>query len=319
MVTTLQHSTTVAFSADKKTSGRKRASTAKHSAELRLQLSCLLQTTLELPQILQLFFDSMRQQLAIDGLTYRNDKLITSIELGKNTRNNCHYQLLTQQDALGELSFSRDKRFAERELQLLETLISCLICPIRNALLYREAVQSALRDPLTGAGNRLALENTLDRDIALATRHQLPLSILAVDIDKFKAINDSYGHSAGDCVLKDVVKLLGHGCRETDSTYRAYRFGGEEFVLILNNTDTAGAMVVAERIRQYIEGMTTTYDNTELKVTVSIGVATLLPGETMSTLFTRADKALYRAKNQGRNQVVDCQQLIQKPHALTER
>ena len=83
------------------------------------------------------------------------------------------------------------KRFSETELQLLEMLLGCLISPIRNALMYDEALQSALRDPLTGVGNRVALDNTLEREISLALRHQHPLSILVVDIDKFKAVNDS--------------------------------------------------------------------------------------------------------------------------------
>jgi diguanylate cyclase (GGDEF)-like protein len=200
-------------------------------------------------------------------------------------------------------------RFNEQDLELLETLINCLIFPVRNALLYRDAVQSALSDSLTGAGNRLALENTLEREIALSFRNELPLSILVVDIDMFKSINDRFGHSAGDCVLKNVVKLLGQDCRETDSTYRAYRFGGEEFVLILNNTDRAGATIVAERIRQHIEITSTSYQQQDIQATVSVGVSTLREGDNLSTLFSRADKALYQAKHNGRNQVVDWQEM----------
>lgn len=316
MVTTVQHSNTVAFPAEKKPGSNRRPNSPRQYSELRLQLSNALQTTLELSQILQLFFETAQQQLAIDGLIYRNDKLITNIELGNAARNNCHYQLVTNQDRLGELSFSRGKRFADKELYLLEVLISCLICPVRNALMYREAVQSALRDSLTGAGNRLALENTLDREIALAARHKLPLSVLAIDIDHFKKINDNFGHSAGDCVLKDVVRLMGQDCRGTDSAYRAYRYGGEEFVLILNNTQTEGSMIVAERIRQHIADMTTTFEDHAIKVTVSIGVASILEGDTIASLFARADKALYQAKNNGRNQVVDSRQLVEKPQPL---
>ena len=307
MVTTVQSSNTVAFPTPKSAGNRKRTTAIRveEHAELRLQLSNILQTTLELPQVLQLFFEEVQRSLSIDSLTYRNSKLTSNVELGISSRHNCHYKLVTNKDSLGEVTFSRGKRFSEEELQLLEMLIGCLICPIRNSLMYREAVESALRDPLTGSGNRMALEKTLEREVALAKRHDQALSVLVVDIDKFKTINDNHGHTAGDYVLKDVAHILTLCSRETDAAYRAYRFGGEEFVLILNNTEANGSAVVAERIRQYIENMTTTFEDSSLNVTVSIGVATLNDEDDMATLFSRADKALYQAKRNGRNQVVN--------------
>lgn len=306
MVTTVQSSNTIAFPTSKTHSGRERTDVIRveQYAELRLQLSNILQTTLELPQVLQLFFNEMQRSLGIDSLTYRNSKRTSNVELGISARHNCHYNLVTNKDSLGEVKFSRSKRFSEKELQLLEMLVGCLICPIRNSLMYREAVQSALRDPLTGSGNRMALEKTLEREVALAKRHNQALSVLVVDIDKFKAINDNYGHTAGDYVLKDVAQILSQCCRETDAAYRAYRFGGEEFVLILNHTEAHGSTVVAERIRQYIENMTTTFEDNSLSVTVSVGAASLVDEDDMTTLFSRADKALYQAKHEGRNRVV---------------
>jgi diguanylate cyclase (GGDEF)-like protein len=307
MVTTVNNSNTVAFPAPRSAATRKRFIKADQHTGIKLQLSNLLQTTLELPQVLQLFFEEVNHNIPLESLAYRSEKIAENFEYGKPSRHSCHYKLVTSQDTLGELSFSRSKRFTEKELQLLELLIGCLICPIRNALMYREAIQSALRDPLTGSGNRLALENTLDREISLARRHKHPLSMLVIDIDKFKAINDNYGHTAGDCVLKDVAKQLAQCCRDTDATYRAYRFGGEEFVILLNNTDTQGALIVAERIRTCVEAMTTCYDHQSIKVTVSVGAASLASDDTMSSLFKRADHALYQAKDNGRNQVVKAQ------------
>lgn len=304
MVTTVQFSNTVAFPSPKNTSRTKRAPNADQQIALRLRLSNLLQTTLELPRVLQLFFDEVQLCLSISGLNYRHEKVNGSIDLGKNSNHSCHYKLITEKDGLGELSFTRGKRFSDKELQLLETLIGSLICPIRNALLYAEAIQTALKDPLTGAGNRLALETTLEREIGLAVRHKQPLSVLVVDIDKFKIVNDSFGHIAGDYVLKDVARQLAQCCRDTDATYRAYRFGGEEFVVLLNNTDNEGALIAAERVRSCIEQMTTTYEDRSIEVTVSVGISSLKPDDNMSSLFERADKALYAAKDKGRNQVV---------------
>jgi diguanylate cyclase (GGDEF)-like protein len=318
MVTSVQQFKSVTSNQTSKKQPGKIALTPEEISKLRLHLSAVLQTTLELPQVLELFYSSLQEHLAIDSLLYRNEKLITDIELGKSNRHSCVYSLLSQQENLGELGFSRGKRFSEQELEILESLINCLIYPVRNALLYREAVQSALRDPLTGAGNRLALENTLDREIALATRHKQPLSILLVDIDKFKLVNDNYGHSAGDHVLKNIVHILGNDCRETDSTFRAYRFGGEEFVLILNNTERTGATIVAERIRQSVEQACTHFQEQAISVTVSVGLSTLLDGDNMASLFSRADKALYQAKNNGRNQVVDWQDISTKTTDLPQ-
>ena len=302
MVTPVQRSNTVAFKPRESETNYKRISSVGLYTDLRLHLSDVLQTSLDLQQILQLFFEEINTTLPLSSLSYHNDKINGTIELGNSTKHSCHYQLTTNKDSLGELVFTRNKRFQEKELQLLELLISCLICPIRNALMYREAIQTALQDPLTGTGNRIALENTLEREVKLSHRHNQPLSLLVIDIDKFKRINDNYGHTAGDCVLKDVARQLAHICRNTDA---AYRYGGEEFVIILHNTETQGALISAERVRHCIEEMTTTYNDNSLTVTVSIGVATLHREDNVSHLFERADKALYRAKNTGRNQVIN--------------
>jgi diguanylate cyclase (GGDEF)-like protein len=305
MVTTVQKSNTVAFpSRTAINSSSERRVDLRQYAELRLQLSNSLQTTLDLSTLLDLFFDQISGTLAIDSLSYENEKLAQALDQGTLADNRCDYKLLTDQDNLGHINFSRRKRFAEHELELLEIMISSLICPLRNALMYREAVQAALRDPLTGTGNRMALENALEREVALAKRNKLPLTLVIVDIDKFKEINDQHGHAVGDIVLKNVAKQLGHSSRETDSAYRAYRFGGEEFVVVLNNTNLTGGIIVAERIRQSIEQLSTHHQNSDINATVSVGIAALSDDEVVADLFSRADRALYQAKAEGRNRVI---------------
>ncbi len=272
------------------------------STEMHLRLMNLLQTTLDLSQLLQLFFQAVQDAVPVGSLQYRSESHAAQVSVGRDAAHSCHYRLLTERDHLGELVFTRAKRFSERELETLESLITHLICPLRNALLYREAVRTSLSDQLTGVGNRVALERHLDREVALNKRYHEPLSVLVLDVDFFKRINDSHGHAAGDCVLKDVARKISSACRETDSVYR---FGGEEFVVLLNRTDTEGASVIAERIRQSIAAATTSYAEHRIQATVSIGIATMHEGESVQALFDRADRALYAAKNAGRNRVID--------------
>ena len=172
--------------------------------------------------------------------------------------------------------------------------------PLRNGIRYQEAIRSALTDPLTGAGNRICLDNVLAREFELASRYQQPLSILMIDIDYFKRVNDTFGHAAGDKVLKTVAETLRVTSRCADM---AFRYGGEEFVLLLNKTDLAGARIIAERLRSTIAGLSCIYENSEIPITISIGIAEVREGETRDNLLKRADDALYKAKHSGRNQV----------------
>lgn len=301
MITTGQNSNTVAFPKAKNAAALKRDRAGQYSA-IQLKVSSTLQTSLDLQSILQLFFNELHTLLKLGSLDYRNEKYQTSIDIGKTGKHSCHYNLLVNSENLGSLVFTRSKRFSETEFEMLEVLTSCLVCPIRNALLYKDALQSALKDPLTGAGNRIALDTTLEREVGLAQRHEQPLSILILDIDLFKNVNDNFGHAAGDCVLKDIVSQLNQCCRDTDATYR---YGGEEFIIILNKTEQKGASVMAERIRQRIEETTTTYNDHSISITISIGVAALNEKDSVDSFFNRADKALYKAKKTGRNQVVN--------------
>ena len=297
MVTTVQKSNTIAFpNAGNATLRRKNQ--AQKYASTQLHLSNALQTTLDLQKILQLFFNELQMVMTLGSLGYRNEKYQISHDLGKTSQHSCHYNLVVNHDKLGDLVFTRSKRFSEDELEMLELLIGCLICPVRNALMYKDALLSALQDRLTGVGNRASLEATLDREIGLAQRHQQQLSLLIIDIDHFKAVNDNFGHSAGDCVLKDIATQLKLCCRDTDAIYR---YGGEEFVVILNKTDVEGALVIAERLRECIEESSTTYGDNAINVTASVGVAALRADDSMNTIFERADRALYKAKKQGRN------------------
>jgi diguanylate cyclase (GGDEF)-like protein/PAS domain S-box-containing protein len=174
-------------------------------------------------------------------------------------------------------------------------------------LRLREALRNqSIRDPLTGLFNRRYLEETLEREVRRATRAQQTLGVLMLDLDHFKNFNDTYGHEAGDTVLRETAVLLTRSVRAEDIVCR---FGGEEFVIILPTADLDAARARAERICSKLREVTVLHQGRSVgKITVSVGVAALpRHGVTPSLLLDAADGALYRAKREGRDRVVNAE------------
>lgn len=171
-----------------------------------------------------------------------------------------------------------------------------------------------ITDPLTQVHNRRYMENRLNEEVERASRYTLDLSILLLDIDHFKRVNDTYGHQSGDIALSTLGRLVKKDLRNLDVVAR---YGGEEFLVICTNTSTPGATLVAERLRKLIEShrIELQHDSGEsqtLQISISIGVAGLgAEIDTKEKLIRAADKALYRAKEEGRNRVI-----IAKPIAV---
>lgn len=197
----------------------------------------------------------------------------------------------------------------------------CIIVAVTlgMALMTGERLQADLdrqasRDPLTGALNRRAFTQEAEREVARARRLGSPLSVLMMDLDHFKQINDHLGHAAGDDILRRFVAVAGHELRAEDVFCR---FGGEEFVALLPATDTANAMAAAERLRSAfaVEAATLPHPApAAFAYTVSIGVSQWTPTETLEGTLRRADGALYQAKALGRNR---CQSASPVPAATT--
>ncbi|WP_415889789.1 diguanylate cyclase [Neptuniibacter sp. SY11_33] len=155
----------------------------------------------------------------------------------------------------------------------------------------------ALKDQLTGLYNRYYLLETAEQRLAHTERHSDPLSVMLLDLDYFKQVNDTHGHLVGDKVLREFGDLLGRICRKDDIPAR---FGGEEFVVLLGHCDLEAGVEKAEEVRERVEQL----KPEGLDITVSIGVVQFYPGESIEQLLDRADKALYKAKDEGRNCVV---------------
>ncbi len=266
-----------------------------------LRLATLLQSTLDIETLLTLFSNELAAIIAHDGLSFDHPKESLAIQIGKKSRHSCSYKLVLMDEDLGEIRLSRGNRFSESELHQMEGLLGMLVYPVRNALLFRRALQTAYTDPVTGINNRTAMDNALAHDIELARRHKQPLALLMLDVDYFKQVNDSHGHIVGDAVLKQLAECIIDTIRRSDNVFR---YGGEEFNIVLSNTSRDGALLLAERIRQAVAHHQFSYAGQTLHVTVSIGVAMLGKNDDLSELIDKADKALYQAKSTGRNRVV---------------
>jgi len=278
--------------------------TPEQELTTRIRLAQALQMSLDPTEVLNLFYTHIQTVVSLSGILFKfGNGSNTDLKIGREYLHHCDYRLTTDEGYLGEIIFSRSKRFAEAELMTLEFLLSSLIYPLRNAIRYQTAMRLALLDPLTLLGNRTALDTALRRELQMAERHHHELSLLMVDVDFFKKINDEYGHHRGDLVLCEIAKGIQSACRGSDITFR---YGGEEFVVVLGKTDAEGAKIIAERIRQQIAETDIKYNGKTISTTVSIGIATRHSNEKehINDLFERADKALYIAKSSGRNCVV---------------
>ena len=201
------------------------------------------------------------------------------------------YQAINKIDNEGN-----DAAFTEEDVKRLSLATAFCGRSLESYMLYNEAME----DPLTGLKNRRGLHAHYERRIATLRIYE-KASIIMCDIDHFKHVNDTYGHNAGDEVLKYVANLLQSSIRIDDG---AFRWGGEEFILLLPHKSTAEAIVLAERLRSLIEESVITFEGTDIKITMSFGVSEINPELTTEENVEAVDAKLYYAKEHGRNRVI---------------
>ncbi len=196
----------------------------------------------------------------------------------------------------------------ERRWQTLALVLGVLLLGVLATLAWRQQRHArrlrtlAMTDPLTGAASRLAIERTADTALAAAQRQGQPLSLLLLDLDYFKAVNDRHGHAAGDAVLRDIVQAWQAQLRDRDTLGR---IGGEEFAVVCAGADLAQARMIAQRLLDATRAIRLPDIDPALRMATSIGIAEARADDTRESLFARADAALYRAKQQGRDRVED--------------
>lgn len=211
--------------------------------------------------------------------------------------------LVVREEPIGTLivAAKAPSAFVTSVRETLQALGNQLAVAMANARAVRQLEEMATTDGLTGCLNKRAFLDQLEQKLMAAQRFGRKLSVIVTDLDHFKAVNDTYGHAAGDRVLQELGRVLKRVKRETDLVAR---FGGEEFCVLCEETDARGARLLAERVREELETTELLTELGPLKVTASLGVATFPDhASTAADLFVQGDRALYEAKNRGRNQV----------------
>jgi diguanylate cyclase (GGDEF)-like protein len=209
--------------------------------------------------------------------------------------------LSTTHYAAGSIHIVRnanDRKLTDEDINLFSSISSQVAIALESIRFF----ESSITDEMTQIYNKRYFISRLENEVAKADRHSEPMSLLFFDVDHFKKLNDTYGHQAGDLVLKTLAQNVRLNCRKYDIPAR---YGGEEFVLVLPKTAPPGALIIAERIRKGVEGMRVQFDGQDLSCTISIGIASFPDhADTSEGLISAADKALYLAKGSGRNRTL---------------
>ena len=213
--------------------------------------------------------------------------------------------LMIEKEVVGVLNINDvdQDSFNVGDLGFILNLSELIAMSISNAVLYEQTKKLAVTDGLTGISNRPNMEQSLLSEFGRSMRYNSPLSVVLLDVDHFKDVNDSYGHQKGDEILVTFASVLKKFCRANDT---AARYGGEEFLMILPQSNAQGAFKIAERVREEIMKMSFVGNDSKFSVTTSCGVAELNRDYMKNTdqLINVADNAMYEAKNSGRNKTI---------------
>jgi diguanylate cyclase (GGDEF)-like protein len=271
------------------------------TAEQHLLLVQRLAGCIHAEELLGRFFRWVGDLELADGLGFMQAEK-DSLSFGQRKHHSASYELTLEGVNLGRLTLYRRSRFAESELLFIEQALGSLARCLSSALEFARLRELATRDPLTGLGNRHALDEWIKRELSRTRRYASPLSVMMIDVDHFKAINDHLGHFGADDVLRIIARVFAESTRGSDLVFR---FGGDEFAILLPHTDIAGACETSRQIRKNLERVSREEFGLNAKTplarpNVSIGVAAYIAGDDEDSLLQRADTHLYHAKGQGR-------------------
>jgi diguanylate cyclase (GGDEF)-like protein len=257
----------------------------------KLALMDQLQTSLELDRLLNIFAMEAAKYVDFSGLQFKNGDITAAIRGSRSGKIERHFELKLNQKFVGIMTYAINSPISMKNTRILNELHQYLIHPLNNALNFRMTLQLAMQDGLTSLNNRRSFDEQLKRAIHRASRQKSKVGLIVCDLDKFKAINDTYGHAIGDNVLIQFSQALKESVRDSDSLFR---FGGDEFAVIVEDATKDALLVIEQRIYKAMskDALLARYE-----VNCSLGYTFMNSTDTQESFFERADRALYQHKN----------------------
>ncbi|PKH88812.1 GGDEF domain-containing protein [Colwellia sp. Bg11-28] len=257
-----------------------------------LALMTQLQTTLDIDELLSIFAVEATRYVDFSGLYFKSQNLNTVLFGSRKAKKEQCFELKIEDNFIGTLSYGINSPISLTNFKVLEQLHLCLLHPIKNAIAYHTAMQLAMQDGLTGLGNRRYFDEQLKRSMHNANRHHSLVGLVLGDLNKFKAINDTHGHIAGDTVLQEFANVLRLCTRDSDSLFR---FGGDEFAIIVENANDSALAIIENRINL---ALASNVQLNKYQLGCSIGSTFMNRADNELSFFERADEILYRRKMQ---------------------
>lgn len=261
------------------------------NTQRKLALMEQLQCTLELDKILNIFAMEASKYISFTGLYFTQGDIRTCVRGSKTAKSERQFNLKLHGEFFGVLTYAINTPISLTNYKILEDLHQYLIYPINNAIKYQNAIALAMQDSLTGLANRRYFDEQIKRAMHHANRQKHQVGLMVADLNKFKLINDTYGHHIGDEILKAFANALRVSVRDSDSVFR---FGGDEFVIIVEEASNNALQVIEMRIQKAIveDVLLTKYN-----VGCSLGYTFMNRADDEKSFFERADKALYQQKS----------------------
>lgn len=278
-------------------SARALAELELHRQQAIMRLARQLPSTLDVQPMFRMFAGIARDTFSFDGLRFVRASGEGPFLWGEDAEHHAEYSLRLNDELLGEMILMRHRPFAEDELHVFEDLLAYLLYPLRNGLLYQDTLLMASRDALTGLGNRKSFDESLLRELARVERHGGELSLLMLDLDGFKAVNDTHGHVVGDVLLRHFAELLKTTARTSDMVFR---FGGDEFAVLMPETREEGANRLVQRLREAMTDTPLLHEDLKILLQSSMGLAHWQADIDVTAMVEQADAALYEDKRERR-------------------
>ena len=263
---------------------------SEQQSQRNLALLEQLQTTLDVKQLINIFAIEVAKYLDFSGLYFKHADISATARGSRQAKSERQFELKLNGQFFGIITYAVNMPIRIANFKVLTELHDLLINPLNNAVQYHQAMQLAMQDSLTQLGNRRSFDEQIKRTMAQACRRHTRAGLILSDLNKFKAINDNYGHDIGDNVLIQFADALRQSVRDTDSVFR---FGGDEFAIIVADATEQSLAVIEQRIYHAIsrDALLAKYN-----VTSSLGLAFMNRADNATSFFKRADNALYSQK-----------------------